>query len=47
MNNINNNCTKNLGINGEYRWKIKLLKAMNKKIMLGIAQDDNKGVSPD
>ena len=54
MNNKDNNIIINsvgiisiqkLGMNGEYRWKIKILKTKNKEIMVGVAPDDFNNIS--
>ena len=39
--------TKQLGISGEYRWKIKIIKTSNREIMVGVAQFDFNMINPD
>ena len=40
-------CTKQLGISGEYRWKIKIIKTSNREIMVGVAPFDFNMINPD
>ena len=47
MNVVGITCTKQLGISGEYRWKIKIIKTSNREIMVGVAPFDFNMINPD